>query len=231
MNIQKERETATLTTKKDVIYPETDGEPRGENTQQFAWIEKLKGGFEALFADDPDVFVAGDLFWYPVEGDANIRTAPDVMIAFGRPKGHRSSYKQWEENEVTPQIAIEILSPSNSAGEMTNKYLFYDRFGIEEYCIYDPHTGDFAAYVRSAVTKRLEPASAYLVWKSPRTGVRFYPTGSDLILHYPNGEPFQSYVEIIADRNAERQRAEQERERAERLAERLRALGVDPDVI
>jgi hypothetical protein len=37
-----------------------------ENTEQYEWLVKIKENLEILFADDPDVFVAGDLLWYPV---------------------------------------------------------------------------------------------------------------------------------------------------------------------
>jgi hypothetical protein len=39
-----------------------------DNTEQFNWIMKIKENLECLFAKRPDVFVAGDLLWYPVEG-------------------------------------------------------------------------------------------------------------------------------------------------------------------
>jgi hypothetical protein len=91
---------AVVTSRKEqIVYPESDGKPMADNTKQFRWIVTLEGGFEALFRDREDVFVAGDLFWYPVEGRPDIRMAPDVMIVFGRPKGDRPSYKQWEEGE------------------------------------------------------------------------------------------------------------------------------------
>ena len=64
-------------------------------------------------ANDLNVFVAGNLLWYPVEGNPNIRTAPDIMIAFRRPKGHRGSYLQWKEDGIPPQVVFEIWSPGN----------------------------------------------------------------------------------------------------------------------
>nr|WP_230842789.1 hypothetical protein [Gloeobacter morelensis] len=64
-----------------------------DNTRQFRWIVYIKEGLEWLFAGDPNVFIAGDLLWYPVEGDNKIREAPDAMVAFGRPKGDRGSYR------------------------------------------------------------------------------------------------------------------------------------------
>ena len=70
-----------------IIYPDTDGKPMAENTLQYDWIVKITGGLRHLFADNPNVFVAGDLFWYPVEGHPEIRIAPDSLIVFGRPPG------------------------------------------------------------------------------------------------------------------------------------------------
>ena len=70
-----------------IIYPDCDGEPMADNTLQFEWIVTIKEGLDDLFRDDPNVFVAGDLLWYPVEGDPKTRMAPDALVAFGRPKG------------------------------------------------------------------------------------------------------------------------------------------------
>src|SRR4051812_2372706 len=90
-----------------IIYPDTDGQPMAENTLQFQWIVTIKEGLEHLFARDPNVFVAGDLFWYPVEGHPEIVMAPDAMVVFNRPKGHRLSYLQWEEGAIPPQVVFE----------------------------------------------------------------------------------------------------------------------------
>src|SRR5205809_3637619 len=97
--------------KTPVQYPESDGLPMAENTKQFRWIVTIEGGVDALFREDPNVFVAGDLLWYPVEGNNTIRTAPDVLVAFGRPKGDRGSYLQWLEDNIAPQVVFEVLSP------------------------------------------------------------------------------------------------------------------------
>ena len=86
-----------------------------ESTTQYHYLTTIKGNAEILFADDPDVFIAGDLFWYPVEGNNAIRTAPDVMLVFGRPKGERRSYQQWREGNIAPQVVFEILSVGESA--------------------------------------------------------------------------------------------------------------------
>src|SRR4029079_4319944 len=110
-------------------YPESDGRPMADNTVQFDWIVLLKENLDRLLED----FVAGDLLWYPVEGDPGLRAAPDVLVALGRPKGDRGSYKQWEEGGIAPQVVFEVLSPGNTAHDMRQKRLFYQEFEVAEY--------------------------------------------------------------------------------------------------
>src|SRR3954449_1925855 len=121
-----------------IIYPDSDGQPMAENTQQYEWIVTIKGNLDILYLDRPDVFVAGDLLWYPVEGDPKICTAPDTLVAFGRPKGYRGSYKQWEVGGIAPQVVFEVLSPSNRFSELLRKFQFYEKYGVAEYYVYDP---------------------------------------------------------------------------------------------
>ena len=101
-----------------------------------------------LFRDDPDVFVAGDLLWYPVLGSPKIRSAPDALVAFGRPKGYRGSYKQWEEAGIAPQVVFEVLSPGNTKAELNRKFAFYETYGVEEYYVYDPDHGRLEGWIR-----------------------------------------------------------------------------------
>ena len=83
-------------------YPQSDGQPMADNTKRFRWIVTIQGGLDALFRADPQVFVAGDLLWYSVERHPEMCMALDVLIAFGRPKGDRGSYLQWEEEGIAP---------------------------------------------------------------------------------------------------------------------------------
>jgi len=198
---------------KEITYPECDGKRMAENTKQFNWIVKIKEGLEVLFADSPDVFVAGDLLWYPVEGNNKIRTAPDAMVAFGRPKGDRGSYRQWEEGNIAPQVVFEILSPGNTPKEMNKKFKWYERYGVEEYYVYDPDTVDFKGWIRSA--NRLLPVRGIQGWISPRLNIRFEIIDNDLNIFRPDGQKFLSFLETEAKAGLERQRAEWEKQRAE----------------
>src|SRR5262245_59187717 len=102
------------------LYPDSDGQPMSDNTRQAHWIVVFFGNLSALYHDRADVFVAMNLLWYAVEGEPETRAAPDVLVAFGRPKGHRGSYKQWEEGGTPPAVTVEILSPANTQQEMAD---------------------------------------------------------------------------------------------------------------
>jgi Uma2 family endonuclease len=79
-----------------VFYPDSDGKAMADNTKQFRWIVVIEQNLEVLFGDSPDVFVAGDLLWYPVEGNNALSTAPDTMVVFGRPKKNQLSISRWQ---------------------------------------------------------------------------------------------------------------------------------------
>jgi len=206
---------------KHVIYPDSDGKPMADNTKQFQWIITVAGGLQALFADDPNVFVAGDLLWYPVEGDNKTRIAPDALVAFGRPQGHRGSYKQWEEDGVAPQIVFEVLSPGNTRKEMAGKLAFYERYGVEEYYLYDPDNGRLQGWLRQG--GRLVEIARMRGWISPRLQVQFDLEGMDLCLTGPDGRRFASYVELVQQAESAKQRIESAKQRAESAKQRAAA--------
>lgn len=213
----------------EILYPDSDGQPMADNTQQFRWIVLLKENLDCLYADDAQVFVAGDLLWYPVERHSEIRVTPDVMVAIGRPKGDRGSYRQWQEDNIAPQVVFEILSPGNTLKEMTKKLRFYDRYGVQEYYVYDPDRKDLTGLQR--LNGCLEVIETVSDWVSPLLGIRFVLTDETLQVYYPDGRAFLTTVELSQCVAQERQRAEQERQTKERLAAKLRELGIDPETL
>ena len=205
----------------DLVYPESDGAPLGENTRQIQAIIALHNGFTAHFLPRPDVFVASDLFWYPVEGEPKVVQAPDLMVAFGRPKGERRSYKQWEEGDTPPQVVMEVLSPSDRPKVRQKKLDFYDCHGVEEYVEYDPDRNVMRVWTRTA--DGLIPTPQGGVFDSPRLGVRltcgpFEP----LRVFRPDGSLFLTYAELVSQNELLRRHLTE-------LAAKLRALGHDPD--
>ncbi len=241
----------------EIDYPDSDGNPMSDNTEQYRWIVMIKENLEIIFADNPNVFVAGDLLWYPVRYTPK-RMAPDVMVAFGRPKGRRGSYKQWQEENIPPQVTFEILSPSNKdrrgLESLEDKFNFYETYGIQEYYVYDPD--DLVLQGWQYTNGRFLEIDMRSPWVSPLLQVRFeWQDGKELIMYRPNGQRFLSPVELdkraeaaiqradIAEQLAEQEKllaeaaiqradiaeqlAEQEKLRADRLAARLRDLGID----
>jgi hypothetical protein len=126
---------------------------------------------------------------------------------------------------------------------MDLKLQFYERYGVEEYYIYDPDSGELVGFRRVGPT--LEAIPDMKGFESPLLKVRFQPgEGPDnLKIIGPDGEPFATYLEVIAQRDDERRRADDERrradderqraddaqQRADRLAAQLRELGVEPN--
>lgn len=232
----------------EIEYPDSDGEPMADNSLQWEWMVRIKSGLDSVFKRDPEVLVAGDMLWYPVEGKPNIRMAPDVFAVFGRPKGHRGSYRQWVEAGIAPQVVFEVLSPGNRAGPMREKFEFYDRYQVEEYYVYDPDSNDLRGWLRR--DGELQEIANMRNWVSPRLGVRFEWTDEGLELIGPDGERFVNYADVVeekktvteerdklAEQNSaiteERDRLQREADaRAEenrRLKERLRELGFDTE--
>ena len=213
----------------NIKYPDSDGQPMADNTLQFQWIVTIKENLELLFVDDPNVFVAGDLLWYPIEGDNKTRRAPDAMVVFGRPKGYRGSYQQWLEDDIPPQVVFEILSPGNKLLDMQLKQRFYELHGVEEYYLYDPNKNDLAGWLaQEGVFNVIEPIDN---WTSPRLGITFTLAEETLGIFRPDGKPFVSFQEM----DKQRQLAEQQRQDAEdklaKLQEKMRSLGLDPDEV
>ncbi|WP_204103705.1 MULTISPECIES: Uma2 family endonuclease [Spirulina sp. CCY15215] len=218
------QQLSPLTIDDEFLYPDSDGKPLADNTIQLRLIFTIKGGLDALFKDRNDVFIAADLFWYPVkltqqeiiEQEEPQRQAPDVMVVFGRPKGDRGSYLQWKEDNIAPQVAFEILSPGNRKKDMETKFKFYQEHGIEEYYLYNPKKNRLQGWLRKG--KKLKEISQMEGWTSPLLGIRFTTLEEDLVLFRPDGEPFVDYVGVVEQRDLQKQRAilaENERDRAQ----------------
>ncbi len=197
----------------DPDYPSCDGKRMSDNTTQYEWIVTIVGGLKGQYRDDPNVFVAGDFLWYPVFGDPKTRMAPDGMVVFGRPKGERGAYLQWREENVPPHVVFEVLSPKNSKAEMARKLAFYEKYGSQEYYVYDPKKIRLSGYLRDGDT--LRPIPEMNGWVSPRLGIRFDMTGPELVLYHPDGSPFRTYEEVIALAEENEQKADEQERRAE----------------
>ncbi len=55
-------------------------------------------------------------------------------------------------------------------------------------------------------------------WVSPRLGIRFVMTDSELEIYRPDGQKFLSYVELVGNKT-------------KKFAAKLRELGINPDLL
>ncbi len=113
------------------------------------------------------------------------------------------------------------------------KLKFYERYGVEEYDIYDPVDYELTGCRR--IGDELVEIAEMNGWTSPRLGIRFDSSGNELRIYGPDGRAFLTFAELEQQRKAlaqERDRVAQElqaeREHVERLAAQLRSLGVEP---
>lgn len=199
-----------------VVYPESDGQPIALGTAQVRWVYGLLITLEARFRTHPDVLVTAGLIWYPVEGRRE-RIAPDLMVTFGRPKGDRRSYKQWEEGGVAPQVVFEAVGEAEQAGRRERQAAFYSRHGVEELYEYDTRTREFTVRLRLGGLVGAPVTGDGFV--SPRLGVRFECV--------PGADPHVNDSDDIPPAAGLRQTVA----RIGRMKAKLRELGLDPDAV
>lgn len=195
-----------------------------ENTLQYRWIVRLVANLRHLLRDRV-AFVAGDLLWYPepVAASPAPAQAPDAMVVLGRPPGDRGSYKQWEEDNIAPQVVFEILSPSNTMKELTLKQMFYERYGVLEMFFYEPETQNFWGFARPNPEQNFVLVTPlHLPWTSPTLQIRFELFDRGLEIFYPDGEPFRDPETAILERQTLQTKLD-------RAIAKLKDLGIDPD--
>jgi Uma2 family endonuclease len=97
---------------------------------------------EYLWKTRDDWFFAVDMGVYHTTGlNPRVPVVPDGFLSLGveRRKGgvSRNSYVVWEEQGVTPTLALEVVSQT-PGGEYQEKLEIYARLGVTYYVIYNP---------------------------------------------------------------------------------------------
>jgi len=133
----KHRDRPPLIPTKTSYYPESDGEPMAETDTHRNLMIYLIEALTDRYRDDPQVYVAGNLFLYYAEGDPTSAIAPDVFVVFGIPRGNRRVYKVWEEGKG-PDVVIELTSKGTMWKDRGAKKGIYEALGVTEYFLYDP---------------------------------------------------------------------------------------------
>jgi Uma2 family endonuclease len=192
----------------------------------------------------------------PVVPDVLVSTDVAIDVQDYGPDALRS-YFIWELGKV-PEVVIELVSNERGA-ELGKKLHHYARLHISYYVVFDPFhvLGESALRLFELRGDTLQPvlvrpdqevrfselALGLKVWEGAFEGtvgrwLRFTDGEGHLLLtgteraeaERTRAEAERTRAEAERTRaEAERTRAEAERTRADRLAERLRALGLDPD--
>jgi Uma2 family endonuclease len=125
-------------------YPTSDGRPMAETDWHRDLMVELIDTLKMRYADDPSVYVSGNLLVYYVQGDKRKHVAPDVFLVRGAPKHNRKYYLIWEEPKG-PDVVIELTSQSTRREDVTKKFnLYQDVLRVPEYFLFDP----FEEYLR-----------------------------------------------------------------------------------
>jgi Uma2 family endonuclease len=237
--------------------PYDDGEPM-ESDRHALQLELLKEPLILAWSDKPDVCIAGNMgVYYSLEqvSKQNFR-APDFFIALDVEKRFRKSYVIWQEGKAL-DLVIELLSDSTAAADRgIKKQIYQDKMRVNEYILFDVATATVEAYRLAFSVEQLRriyqplslgkesnfvcevaPNLGLMVWEGEfrsRWGrwLRWYDTSTNEVL--PTGAEMAKVERKSA--NEERERANEinalleiEREKAAQMAEKLRALGINPE--
>jgi Uma2 family endonuclease len=152
----------TSTPGSEVYYPDSDGEPMAESDEARDLMIECIAALEDHFADEPDVYVSGNLLLYYEQGNPRRSIAPDVLVTRGIGKHRRRIYQMWVEGKA-PDFVLEISSDSTWSRDLLYKGTLYFNLGVQEYFLFDSSgqrlpTGPILGWTRGGLTfEQLEP--------------------------------------------------------------------------
>ncbi len=118
------------------LYPETDGKPMAASDYHRRLLMWTLQALEEHFAQNPEVYISGDIMMYYREGDPRKSISPDVLVCFGINPKLRRTYRIWEEGKA-PDFVMEFSSKSTYDKDLGEKMDVYASLGIQDYFLYD----------------------------------------------------------------------------------------------
>ena len=118
------------------LYPSEDGKPMAASDYHLRLLIWTLQALEAHFAQNPEVYISGDIMMYYREGDPRKSISPDVLVCFGINPKLRLTYKTWEEGKA-PDFVMEFSSKSTYDKDLGEKRDVYASLGIQNYFLYD----------------------------------------------------------------------------------------------
>lgn len=129
---------STSSRARPIDYPTSDGRPMAETDLHRRLMMDLIETLDERFANDPRVYVSGDLLLFYEESNGRKHLAPDVFVVFGIEKKPRDHYLMWLEGKG-PDVVIEVTSKTTRREDQTNKRALYqDVLRVPEYFQIDP---------------------------------------------------------------------------------------------
>ena len=145
--IELEQEPASLAAAEERLYEVIDGErrelePMGAFETALAWVLSYHLGHFAL-QQKLELVVTETLF--VLDAQRNLRRRPDVAFV---------SYPRWRDDQVpraeawdvVPDLAVEVISPTNRAEEIDDKITDYFAAGVRLVWVLFPVSGRFYVY-------------------------------------------------------------------------------------
>jgi len=189
----------------------------------------LQKSLERWWRDREDFFIGVNLSIYFNLKQVKTRDfrGPDIFIVLDTERRPRVSWVIWNEDGQYPDLIIELLSDSTAVKDRGDKKLTYqDTFRTPEYFWFHPVSLEFAGWrLVNRHYQKIEPDERGWLWSEV---LGLYLGIADDKLRYFTTEGVLVPTPEEGEEQAN-QRADREKQRADFLAERLRALGVDPD--
>ena len=222
-----------------VFYPASDGQPMADNSSQAEAMVTATRDLQTRFRA---AFVTTDILVYYRPGVVEARVAPDVLVAFGVGRHHRSSYIVWDEGKP-PDWVLEVASPSTVEKDLDEKRAIYEALQVPEYWLFDPRGGTLLGgppplqglRLRDGKYKPIEPRLEGNLWLLRSEALRLDIRGEGKLLRFrdaESGEDLRHQEEEAAARRAAEQRAEHAAQRAaaERQAAQRRMAALEARV-
>ncbi len=179
-----------------IEYSEADGETDFHFTATILLVQMLRD----FFAQNPQVYVAGEMNFYYEQGNPKAVKKLDVFVVKGVLKHKRRAFKRWEERAV-PSTIIEVISKPINQTDLSAKFGLYDRLGVREYFLFDPLGEHFKPRLRgySLEEGRYQPItlSSQGTLLSLELGLILFPQGDILrLIDITTGELLPTSLEI-----------------------------------
>jgi Uma2 family endonuclease len=213
----------------EIILPPSNlesDEPPLESDLHLLQIKLLLDSLNWLWRERQNYYATGNLtiYYNPQKIKARDFRGPDFFVVLDAEKRPRKSWTVWDEGGKYPNLIIEVLSKSTAAVDKgLKKQLYQDIFRTPDYFWFDPETLEFEGFhLVDGEYQPLEPNENGWRW-SQQLQLFLGLHNQQLRFFTPDKTLVPSLEELAAQTDHERQKAA-------RLAEKLRELGIDPEV-